>query len=159
MDLPTAFNAALICIVIYIWLQGGWVGRVGAVLVLSASAITYIGMGGQRPFGSLNIVIFAGDVLLLVGFIYLAIVSSRWWPIWASALQLNGVCSHLVAWLAPTVVSQVYYRMTTAWGVPILIVMATGTALDQRAAKMKNMNRDIVDDDDDRSAGDVVRES
>ena len=53
------------------------------------------------------------------------------------------MCSHLVAWLAPTVVSAVYYRMITVWGVPILLVMTIGTALDQRAAKAKNSIRDI----------------
>lgn len=143
MELPIAFNAALICVVAYIWIQGGWVGKVGALLVLAASAITFIGQGGATPYGSLNIPIFIGDILLLAGFIYLALASSRWWPIWASALQFNGVCSHLVAWLAPTIVSAVYYRMITVWGVPILLVMTIGTALDQRAAKAKNSIRDI----------------
>lgn len=143
MELPIAFNAALICVVAYVWIQGGWVGKVGALLVLAASAITFIGQGGATPYGRLNIPIFIGDILLLAGFIYLALASSRWWPIWASALQFNGVCSHLVAWLAPTVVSAVYYRMITVWGVPILLVMTIGTALDQRAAKAKNSIRDI----------------
>lgn len=143
MELPIAFNAALICVVAYIWIQGGWVGKVGALLVLAASAITFIGQGSATPYGRLNIPIFIGDILLLAGFIYLALASSRWWPIWASALQFNGVCSHLVAWLAPTIVSAVYYRMITVWGVPILLVMTIGTALDQRAAKAKNSIRDI----------------
>lgn len=142
MELPIAFNAALLCVVAYVWLQGEWVGKVGALLVLAASAITFVGQGIESPYGGLNLPIFTGDALLLVGFVYLALTSSRWWPMWASALQLNGVCSHLVAWLAPTVVSAVYYRMITAWGVPILLVMAIGTALDQRAAKARKSNGD-----------------
>ncbi len=142
MELPIAFNAALICVVAYIWLQGGREGRTGAALVLVATAITFIGQGGVSPYGGLNPVIFAADVLLLAGFLYLALTSSRWWPIWASALQLNGVCSHLVAWLAPTVVSAVYYRMITVWGVPILLVMTIGTALDQKAARARKRFRD-----------------
>ncbi|KXU29303.1 hypothetical protein A0J57_24235 [Sphingobium sp. 22B] len=135
MDLSAAFNAALICIALYVWLQGGWAGKAGALLVMLASVLTYIGMGGHHPFGKPNPLVFSGDLLLLIGFIYLALTSSRWWPIWAAAFQFNGVCSHLVAWAAPKLVSKVYYSMTTAWGIPILIVMAVGVLMDQRASR------------------------
>ncbi|PJG47467.1 MULTISPECIES: hypothetical protein [Sphingobium] len=152
MDLSDAFNAALICITIYVWLQGGWVGKAGAVLVIAATVATYVGMGLPHPFGGLNLAVFGGDLLLFAGFLYLALASRRWWPIWAAALQFNGVCSHLVAWVAPKLVADVYYNMTTAWGVPILVVMAVGVAMDQRAARTI-AHRESSHDCDVRPAG------
>jgi hypothetical protein len=134
MDLPDLFNLALLCIAIYVWLYGGRAGKIGSLLVLGATFVTYVGLSKPNTFHNFNIVIFCGDLLLFGGFLCLSLKSSRWWPIWAAALQMNGVCSHLVALFGPGVVGDVYYNMATAWGVPILIVMAIGTALDYRTS-------------------------
>ncbi len=135
IDLPTAFNSALICILLYVVTWGGKAGRFGASFAIIATIFTYVGLGDPEPYRHLNILIFAGDALLLFGFVYIAFQSNRWWPIWASAMQLNGVSAHLVAALSTSHLSEVYYRMTSLWGVPILLIMTLGTVLDARAAK------------------------
>jgi hypothetical protein len=76
--------------------------------------------------------LFTADFALFVGLLILAMHSNRRWPVWVSAMQLNCVAAHVVVLLAPVVVSRVYYAMETAWGLPMLIAMAWGTALDRR---------------------------
>lgn len=135
IDLPTAFNSALVCILLYVVTWGGRAGRFGASFAIVATLFTYVGLGDAEPYRHFNFLIFAGDIVLFIGFVYIAIRSNRWWPIWAAAMQLNGVSAHLVAALSSSHLSEVYYRMTSLWGIPILLIMALGTVLDARAAK------------------------
>lgn len=132
MSVPDAYNIALLFIAIYILAWGDQCGRRGMVMFLIATGLTYAGTGGDEPYASFNMLTFVGDVGLMLGFFWLAITGKRYWPLWASAMQMNGVASHIVALLAPVVVAKAYYAMATLWGAPILVVMATGTMLDRR---------------------------
>lgn len=62
----------------------------------------------------------------------LALFSTRRWPIWVAAFQLNVVGAHISVWFVPKWDGALYYAMFTVWGIPTLLVMIVGTALDHR---------------------------
>ena len=77
------------------------------------------------------------DLLSLGWKVALALVSSRRWPIWVAAFQLNVVGAHASIWLVPHWEGELYYAMFTAWGVPTLLAMIIGTTLDNRHERTK----------------------
>jgi hypothetical protein len=135
MTIPIAYNTALIAICVYVSVWGGKVGRWGVGMLLIATAFTYVGAKQAHAYSSLNWWVLTGDIGLLFGYIVLSVKGQRYWPLWASALHFNGVMSHFVALLAPVLVSKVYYAMATVWGVPVLLIMAVGTAMDRKGLR------------------------
>lgn len=135
MMLPIAYDTVLVLTCVYLWRSGGRTGRWGVVLYLFITAITIAGTILGERFQKLAPIILTADLILLFGLLALAFSSSRRWPIWASAMQINCVSAHIVVMLAPVVVARVYYAMETMWGLPMLLVMAGGTALDQRSSR------------------------
>lgn len=132
MMLSIAYDIVLLLTCFYLWRDGGQTGRWGVILFLGATVMTVLAALIGTKFNKVAPMLFLADFALFIGFVILALRSNRRWPIWVSAMQLNCVSAHIVVLLAPVVVSRVYYAMETVWGLPMLIAMAAGTALDRR---------------------------
>jgi hypothetical protein len=132
MLLSLAYDIVLVLTSIYVWRYGGRTGRIGVALFLSATALTIGAAVVGAQFFSVERLLLAADMVLFIGLVTLAMNSDRRWPIWLSAMQANTIAAHIVAMIAPVVVSKVYFAMATGWGLPMLLAMAGGTALDRR---------------------------
>lgn len=113
--------------------NGGRDGRWAAFFTISA-----LTMG--RVVGSIDLQVALSpqykiflDGVLLIAFATIMLTSKRYWPIWITGLQLNGVLAHLAAWLSPAHVARTYHGLESVWGVPIVVLMALGPTLDRRA--------------------------
>jgi hypothetical protein len=147
MILSIAFDIVLLLVCAYLWRTGGRTGRWGVGLVIMASLLTVVAAVVGARFNKPAPLLAAADGMVFLGFLGLALTSRRRWPIWAAAMQLNGVASHVVAMTAPVLVSRVYYAMETAWGLPILLAMVAGTAIDLRYERRSNKAAHVEDND------------
>jgi hypothetical protein len=77
-------------------------------------------------YTSLETGIFAIDLLCLGVFIYAALISDRFWPLWVSGLQLTTSFGHILKAIDSTLVPIAYAASLRFWGYPILLILAIG---------------------------------
>jgi hypothetical protein len=132
MVITIAFYGALCAALAYLALYGGKTGLWGGSLFLATSLLS---LAINRLVESMAVVILMMtlvDVLSLGWRMALAFVSSRRWPIWVAAFQVNVVAAHVSIWLVPAWRGELYYAMVTVWAIPTLLAMIIGTSLDNR---------------------------
>lgn len=115
--------------------KGGKPERIGAATMLMAWFLSilsqnYIGYAGvQWPM-------FVIDLVVLGVFVALVWKSPRSWPVWASALQLLTVVSHVMVFMKmkPTVSAFYTVLNMTAYGIMIAIAVGAFLAWQERRA-------------------------
>ncbi|WP_070155134.1 hypothetical protein [Sphingobium phenoxybenzoativorans] len=133
MIVPIAFTIAVVVSCLYAALYGGRTGRWGGGILLSTWPMSWALSKLMPSYGKAIPVLFLVDLMVFIGLLVIALLSTRRWPIWCAAFQLNTVAAHLAIMLSPVVLGQAYYAMISIWGVPMLFVMVVGTLLDRRA--------------------------
>ena len=66
------------------------------------------------------------DTLLFAALFRIALRSTRWWPLWVAAFQLNFVGVHLMRIIAPAL-PLTYYNATSLWSYPMVLALFAGT--------------------------------
>jgi len=126
------YLVALLVTCLYLYFYGGRTGLwSGAVLL--AMSLTSAALALTAPnFVVLQPRMLALDILSLGLKTGIAVRSTRYWPIWVAAFQLNTVLAQTAIMLSPAFRNEFYYAMATIWAVPTLVVMVWGTARDRR---------------------------
>ena len=75
------------------------------------------------------------DLLVTLGFLALAIGSTRYWPIWAFGFSTAGVAAHLARAIQHSVPAMAYFRSEAIWAYPSLAALAIGTWTTHRRTK------------------------
>ena len=91
----------------------------------------------QPDWAGTSYAVFAADLACLLALAFLACISSRYWPIWATGFQIVAVATHIATFWIPDVVPAAYQALLSFWSMPILGVMVAGTRLDMRKASSK----------------------
>jgi hypothetical protein len=123
---------ALLVTCLYLWLYGGRTGRCLAVIQFLMAAGSAAISATAADFVELQPRMLAIDVLSFALKLGVALASSRRWPIWVAAFQLNTVLAETAIQLSPVFRNQFYYAMSTIWAVPTLLVMVVGLTWDRR---------------------------
>lgn len=114
---------------LYALLRGGAPEKIGAAIFLSAALLS---MALAEPAGSRFDSVEAGvllvDLGVLAGFMAMAIMSTRFWPIWMSGMQGVQVFSHFAIAVNATVIPWAYWNAQTLWSYPMLILLAAATS-------------------------------
>jgi hypothetical protein len=127
-----AYIATLGATFAYLATSGGQTGLWGGALLLGTyllALIIAVAFAGSAVALPLMLMV---DGISLTWKLALAFFSSRSWPIWVAAFQVNVVAAHFSIWLVPAWEGDLYYAMVTVWAVPTLLVMIVGTYLDKR---------------------------
>jgi hypothetical protein len=104
--------------------QGSRSERIGAVIILGGW------LGGvivSRPgwWNSASGVV-AIDAMALVGFVWLALRSPRYWPLWAAGFHLLAVVTHIARIIDPHVRPWAYVTAGILWGYLLVVALAVG---------------------------------
>jgi hypothetical protein len=67
------------------------------------------------------------DLLTLVTFVWIALRSSRFWPLWVAGLQLTATLGHALKFVDPELLRPVYATSLASWSYVILLIIALGT--------------------------------
>lgn len=122
------FDLLLLANCVYALLRGGAPERLVAAtflvgdLLSAAAVLNHSGRYVGEEYG-----LFATDVLILVVLVAVALLSTRWWPLFVAALQLNGVLVHLVHLTAPRTLPGAYLNASALWAYPMLFILAIAT--------------------------------
>lgn len=130
------YNALLFGACGYAWYRGRADARIAAAVIFIGSFLTFaLRSHWAASYSSLEGGIFAVDVLALLGFVYVAMSSDRFWPLWVSGLQLTTTMGHVMKAIQSDLLPLAYAAALRFWAYPILIIIAVGTWRSQQRAK------------------------
>lgn len=108
--------------------RGGAPERWGAVTLVAMTIVQIAGFGalGSR-FGEIDWVAFAVDLIGFASFTAIALFARRIWPLWASALQLFSLTTHVFRALDIHFHPAAYWLTKSAptFGICLILIFAT----------------------------------
>lgn len=103
-------------------------GRIVALICLCATfASRLLIHPAAFRYSGVELGVVLVDALTFAGFTFVALQSSRFWPMWVAGLQLATLAAHLMKGLEGTLMPLVYAAASRAWSYPILIILTIGT--------------------------------
>lgn len=128
LALALAYDCALLVICVYALLRGGRPERLGAIVNIGGSvatiALRWLTIATGAPA---EIVIMAIDAGVVGSFFWLAIRSTRFWPIWAFGFALADVVMSLTGALLPESTLFAYHTGLGIYAYLALAALAVGT--------------------------------
>ena len=127
------FWSLLLGICGFAWWRGRKDERIAATACLVATVITVVlippvALRYSKP----DLILLAIDVAMLVAFTFVALTSSRFWPLWVAGLQLTTTMSHAMKAIDPHLIPRAYAAASIFWSYPILLLILVGTLRTRR---------------------------
>jgi hypothetical protein len=89
--------------------------------------LTFFGESpAQNRYAGIELTDLVVDNGVLVALVAIALVSDRFWPLWAAGLQTVDSMSHLMKAIDAGMVPKVYGAAERFWSYPILLVLLIG---------------------------------
>lgn len=127
-----AFNSALLLCATYASVNGGRTGKAGSTIFIVATILSAAAVRMNPSWAGTSLGLFAVDAGCLLALVLLALVSNRYWPIWALGFQIVAVATHLATLSIPDIVPKSFQALLSFWTIPILGVMVAGTHKDRQ---------------------------
>jgi len=101
--------------------------RIAALVFVAATILSVL---GSSPLPARYVGIATGDLIVdtgvLAALVAIALVSDRFWPLWAAGLQLVDSMSHVMKAIDANMIPSVYGAAERFWSFPILLVLLVG---------------------------------
>jgi len=97
----------------------------GICLVAAVSSLIVVRPLASR-YSGVEVGVLLVDVLTLAAFVWLALRSTHFWPLWISGLQLTTLLAHLSMEVESALLPRAYAAAAVFWSYPILIIIAVG---------------------------------
>ena len=122
------YLAILAAVSLYAFLKGRADERLAAAICIVATAAThglmlFIGETYARVETGLLLVDFA----TLLAFMYIALRTDRFWPLWVAGFQLTTLFSHVLKAVQLDLMPQASAAAAKFWVYPIFLVIVVGT--------------------------------
>jgi hypothetical protein len=125
---PNLFRILLAAVALYAFLRGSRDERiVGVVLVVGVIATHFAWTPVHQRFAGLETDVMMVDIVVFLGFLWVALQSERFWPLWIAGLQLPTILGHELKAADTGLFSRAYGAALMFWGYPILLILAIGT--------------------------------
>lgn len=122
------YLAILAAVSVYAFLRGRSDERLAAAVCIAATGATHglmllIGETYARvEFGLLLV-----DFGALAAFLYIALRTDRFWPLWVAGFQLTTMAAHLMKAVRLDLMPQAYAAAAKFWVYPIFLMIVIGT--------------------------------
>jgi hypothetical protein len=101
--------------------------RMAALVFIAATVLSIVlrsPLNGRYSGIEISDLVIDSGVLAAV--LAIALVSDRFWPLWAAGLQLIDSMSHMLKAIQPGLLPAVYGAAERFWSYPILIILLVG---------------------------------
>ena len=133
---PNLFRFLLVLVAAYAFLRGSRDERqVGLVLVTGVVATTLVLSPIANCYNGLEPSVMLVDVAVFAGFLWVALRSERFWPLWIAGLQLTTIIGHVLKAVDIHLFARAYGAALSFWGYPIVLILAIGTWRATRRAR------------------------
>lgn len=114
--------------------------RLAALVFVTATILSIL---GSSPLPVRYVGIATGDLVVdtavLLALLAIALLSDRFWPLWAAGLQLVDSMSHVMKAIDADLIPQVYGAAERFWSFPILLVLLIGAWRQHRRTREQAM--------------------
>lgn len=136
---PTLFRILLAIVALYVLLQGKRDERyVGVILVLGVIATHFAISPLSSRFAGVETHVMIVDIVVFGGFLWVALQSERFWPLWIAGLQLTTILGHILKAVDAHLFSRAYGAALVFWSYPIVLILAIGTWRNHRRRLREN---------------------
>lgn len=121
---------------------GGHPEKWGAAVLIAMTVVQVLGYGIlSTRFAALDWVGLAVDCVGLASFTAIALFAWRIWPLWASALQLFSLTTHLVRVIDIHLHPAVYWLMKSSPTFGVCLILIAATRLHRQRVKTRGHDR------------------
>lgn len=125
---PNLFRVLLLLVVLYAFLRGRRDEKQAvSILVLGVIATELVLPPRHERFASIEAELLLVDLAVLGGFVWLALRSDRFWPLWVAGLQLTTILGHVFKAVDQALFPKAYAAALVFWFYPMLLILAVGT--------------------------------
>lgn len=125
---PTLFRILLALVAFYALTRGGRDERqVGIILVVGVMATHLLISPLNQRYSGLETGVMIVDFLVFIGFVWVALKSERFWPLWIAGFQLTTLVGHLLKAIDTSLFARAYGAAMIFWVYPMLLILAVGT--------------------------------
>jgi hypothetical protein len=130
---PTVFRIFLGLVALYAMLRGSRDARlVGVICVVGALTTHLVISPLSQRFESVETPVMMVDIAVFAGFLFVALRSDRFWPLWIAGLQLTTMMGHIMKAIDVELLPRAYAAAMAFWAYPIVLILAIGTYRQQR---------------------------
>lgn len=139
MLVPLLYDLVLLAACIAAFTRGGPAEKTGALVMLTSTAITFM-MAGKVDllFAAVSLRLVLIDAITFIAFVLITLRSRKFWPLWASALQLLTVFANFAPLLQVRLKGLAYALNEQIWAWPILAIILTVSLLPTRQNPTSN---------------------
>ena len=101
-----------------------WKGSRDARIVAATCLVASFASIPIAAYGSVEINVLIVDLLVLASFLYVALQSDRFWPLWIAGLHVTTVVAHALKLMTGDLVPIAYAVALRFWAYPELIILA-----------------------------------
>lgn len=113
--------------------RGNRDARVVAIACVLATLATHLALAPLRErYSSVEEGVLLVDTLTLLVFIFVALRSDRFWPLWVAGLQLTTAIGHALKGVHLELLPHAYGAALRFWSYPVLVILVIGTFRNQR---------------------------
>jgi hypothetical protein len=138
---PKIYYVILLLVSLYALLQGRSDERVAAATCNLATFATNAVYTPQGSYAGLETGVLLVDLAAFAAFLFLALRSGRFWPLWVAGLQLATLGAHAVKAVELDLMPEAYAAAARFWVYPIFLVIAVGTYRGARRRIVRDENR------------------
>jgi hypothetical protein len=130
---PALYWAILLSVVVYAFRRGALDERVAALTCLLGTIATVaLSRGAPHKYNDVEFAVLFVDGAAFLVFTYIALKSSRFWPLWVAGFQLSSMLAHFLRAFGADMMPQVYAAAERFWIYPIFLAIAVGVWRAQR---------------------------
>ena len=101
-----------------------WKGNRDARIVAVTCLVAAFASIPAAAYGSVETTVLIVDVLVLASFLYVALQSDRFWPLWIAGLHVTTMIGHALKLMSGDLVPIAYAVALRFWAYPELIILA-----------------------------------
>ena len=114
-------------------LRGGWAERGAAIAMVGAWLTSAYAQNIRQEIGP-QVGVTIIDLLLLAVLVWIALVSNRWWPMWAAAFHGLGAMLHLAVLLDQKIMGRAYFIAGAVFSFLTVLALFLGSIRPRPAA-------------------------
>lgn len=92
----------------------------------------------RQRFEGVELKLMLVDVLVFAGFVWVALRSDRFWPLWVAGLQLTAILGHVLKAVDIHLFARAYGAALVFWAYPMVVILAVGTWRSVRRSQREN---------------------